>query len=85
MIARALVNRELNKGTLFAATLGSQKLCSQVAEMTDIFLPNSISEMQRVRNDFSVSQNKFFVVVPNSVDTSVFDWESSPDLCGAGR
>ncbi len=73
VIARALMNREMNKGTLFAAVLGYRSLCSKVAEMTDVFLPNSASEMQRVHDDFVVSKSKPFVVVPNAVDTIAFD------------
>lgn len=75
VIARALVNREMNKGTLFAAVLGYRNLCSQIVEMTDVFLPNSASEMHRVQEDFAVAKEKSFVVVPNAVDIGVFEQE----------
>jgi glycosyltransferase involved in cell wall biosynthesis len=73
VIARAIVNREINKGSLFAAVLGYRNLCGRIAEMTDVFLPNSASEMGRVHDDFLVSRVKAFVVVPNAVDIGVFD------------
>lgn len=73
--ARAIVNREFGYGSLLVITKGYKQLCSRVAEMSDVFLPNSLSEMQRVHADFAISINKPFVVVPNAVDTSVFDPE----------
>lgn len=73
VIARAFVNREMSKGSLFASVLGYRNLCNQVAEMTNVFLPNSASEMRRVHNDFAVTRSKPYIVVPNAADTAVFD------------
>lgn len=73
VIARAFVNFEINKGVAYVAVFGYRNLCSKIAEMTDVFLPNSASEMGRVHADFTVSASKPFVVVPNAVDISVFD------------
>lgn len=72
VIARALVNLEVNKGAAYVAVFGYRNLCSQIAEMTDVFLPNSASEMGRVHTDYASSKGKPFVVVPNAVDTSIF-------------
>lgn len=73
--ARAIVNREFGYGSFLVITKGYKQLCSRIAEMSDVFLPNSLSEMKRVHADFATSINKPFVVVPNAVDTSVFDLE----------
>ncbi|MDD2947528.1 MAG: glycosyltransferase [Rugosibacter sp.] len=73
VIARAIVNREINKGSLFTALFGYRNLCGRISEMVDVFLPNSQSEMYRVHEDFPVAIEKPFVVVPNAVDISVFD------------
>lgn len=73
VVARAFVNFEINKGVAYVAAFGYRNLCSQIAEMTDVFLPNSVSEMGRVHTDFVSSNGKPFVVVPNAVDISVFD------------
>ena len=75
VIARAVVNREINKGSLFTALFGYRNLCCQIAVMADVFLPNSQSEMYRVHKDFPVAKEKPFVVVPNAVDIGVFDQE----------
>lgn len=73
VLARGLVNREINKGVFLVATLGYRSLCSKVVSMVDVFLPNSHSEMQRVHNDFNASLKKPYVAVPNAVDTSIFN------------
>lgn len=75
VVARAIVNREINKGSFFTALLGYRNLCGRIAGMTDVFLPNSASEMQRVHDDFPIAKEKPFVVVPNAVDIGVFDQE----------
>jgi glycosyltransferase involved in cell wall biosynthesis len=78
VIARALVNLEVNKGVAYVAAFGYRSLCSKITDMTDVFLPNSASEMKRVHADFDASRVKPFVVVPNAVDTLVFN----PDTVG---
>lgn len=75
VVARAIVNREINKGSLFTAIFGYRNLCGLIASMTDVFLPNSQSEMHRVHNDFQMAKEKPFVVVPNAVDIGVFNQE----------
>ncbi|MGC4028205.1 MAG: glycosyltransferase family 4 protein [Steroidobacteraceae bacterium] len=73
VMARIVANGEVGRGSLLVATLGYQRLCSRVADLADVFLPNSSSEMSRVHADFSPSRQKPFVVVPNAVDEVVFD------------
>jgi glycosyltransferase involved in cell wall biosynthesis len=71
--ARAVINGEFGRGSLLVAGLGYKRLCDRVTKLTDVFLPNSISEMHRVHFDFPDSSTTPFVVVPNAVDEIVFD------------
>lgn len=73
VVARAITNREISRGSLLVAGLGYKRLCGRVTELADVFLPNSGSEMSRVHDDFSASRGKPFVVVPNAVDEVIFD------------
>lgn len=73
VVARVITNGEIGYGSLLVAGLGYKNLCGRVAEMTDVFLPNSNSEMQRVHADFGQSRGKPFVVVPNAVNDKIFD------------
>ncbi len=72
-LARSLVNREVNKGTLVLLLHGFKALQERVIEMTDVFLPNSRGEMGRVLADHPKSLGKDFVVVPNAADVHLFD------------
>lgn len=76
--ARALKNREINKGTAIVLLRGYRALQKSILNMTDILLPNSASEMQRVIRDFPVASAKHHVVVPNAVDKDLFTAESAP-------
>jgi len=83
VLARAIINREINKGTSAILRHGYRGLQNALIEMVDVFLPNSLSEMRRVHADFPASQYKPYVVVPNAVDTAVFNEHStqiSPDV-----
>ncbi|MBQ5939632.1 glycosyltransferase family 4 protein [Massilia sp. AB1] len=73
VVARVLANGEFGRGSLLVAGLGYKRLCGRVAALSDVFLPNSASEMGRVHSDFPQSRPKPFVVVPNAVDETVFD------------
>jgi glycosyltransferase involved in cell wall biosynthesis len=76
VLARAIVNHEINEGTWKMLSLGYRKLQEALIELVDVFLPNSQTEMHRVHNDFPISRKKPFVVVPNAVDTALFDVDS---------
>lgn len=73
--ARAVKNGELHQGTMDYLIKGHLKSQSSIVSMTDVFLPNSSSEMKRVIQDFPEAKNRPCVVVPNGVDRSVFDPE----------
>uniref|UniRef100_A0A831UDC2 Glycosyltransferase n=1 Tax=Geobacter metallireducens TaxID=28232 RepID=A0A831UDC2_GEOME len=71
--ARAVKNREINRGTTWLLARGYRTLQADIVGMTDVFLPNSASEMVRVQSDFPAAVAKPHVVVPNAVDTKLFD------------
>lgn len=73
VMARIITNGEIGRGSLLVTALGYRRLCSRVAGLADVFLPNSSSEMARVHADFTPAREKPFVVVPNAVDEVVFD------------
>lgn len=73
ILARAVKNRECNKGTRGLLCYGYHYLQKKIVEMTDVFLPNSPSEMKRVLRDFPECDPQRFVVVPNAVDLNLFD------------
>jgi glycosyltransferase involved in cell wall biosynthesis len=75
-VARAAKNGEINKGTLVLLKSGFKNLQSKIVDMTDVFLPNSESEMGRVNRDHPISKEKHFLVVPNGIDQHVFDAEN---------
>lgn len=75
VIARAIANGEFGLGSLLVAGVGYKSLCNRVIAFSDVLLPNSTSEARRVHADFPTSRSKNFVVVPNAVDTLVFDPE----------
>lgn len=73
VMARAVKNREINKGTLVLLKNGYRQLQSRIVEMADIFLPNSESEMKRVIIDLPQAGYKPYVVVPNGVNVELFN------------
>ncbi len=74
VIARAVLNFELSKGTLIYLLNGHKKLQRKIIKMVDVFLPNSHSEMKRVAKDFKLTKYNY-VAVANAVDTEKFNYE----------
>jgi glycosyltransferase involved in cell wall biosynthesis len=73
VLARVAANGEFSRGSMLVAALGYRTQCTRLVRLSDVFLPNSESEMKRVHADFETSRAKPYVVVPNAVDTAVFD------------
>lgn len=71
ILARALANREINKGTFSVLLRGYRRLQEKILAYSDVLLPNSLSEQRRVTKDFGVSAAPT-VVVPNGVDAALF-------------
>ena len=72
--ARTFLGGELHKGSLQLLLRGYYKTIKQIVDNTDVFLPNSLSEMKRVIHDFKLKSPRF-EVIPNAVDTTLFDPE----------
>jgi len=82
VIARAVLNFEMSKGTIVYLSHGHKKLQRKIINMVDVFLPNSHSEMKRVADDFGLKNYKY-VAVANAVDVNKFDYdkvEISPEF-----
>ena len=74
VLARSILNREFSMGTLIYLLRGHRNLQHRILKMTDIFLPNSESEMRRIEKDFS-TEDLNYVTVPNAVDIARFNLE----------
>lgn len=72
-IMRIIKNNEVHKGTLQYLAYGHMRAQREIISSVDVFLPNSESEMKRVINDFKGAKEKPFIVVPNAVDTTLFN------------
>jgi len=55
---------------------GYYGMMKEIADNTDVFLPNSVSEMNRVATEFKL-KNYNFVSIPNAIDKSVFTEEET--------
>lgn len=63
--------KRMHKGVYKMLLKGNYRLTKEIADNTDVFLPNSVSEMKRVAREYKLKDYKF-VSVPNAVDKSVF-------------
>lgn len=75
VIARAILNGEINKGTICYLLNGHLRLQRKIVKMVDLFLPNSHSEMERVVKDLKL-KNYNYVAVPNAVDINKFNYDN---------
>jgi glycosyltransferase involved in cell wall biosynthesis len=73
IMARAVKNGEMNKGTRYILMKGYRPLLESILEMADVLLPNSESEMKRLVKDFTRAASKRNVVVPNATDPGLFE------------
>jgi glycosyltransferase involved in cell wall biosynthesis len=76
-IARAVVNGEMHRGVAWYLSAGHRAAQREIIRSTDLFLPNSEHEMQRVIADFPVAAGKPYRVIPNAVDEMLFGNPSS--------
>jgi glycosyltransferase involved in cell wall biosynthesis len=73
MLARCFTNRELNRGTAATLTRGFRGAQRDLIRMSSFLLPNSESEMARIRRDFPETIGARSAVVPNAVDPALFN------------
>lgn len=77
MAARSLKNGELNRGTAAVLIKGFRAAQRDLIKMCAVLLPNSESEMSRIRRDFPETAETRSMVVPNAVDPTLFDADLS--------
>lgn len=63
--------KRFHLGVQKLAMMGFYKMMHHIVSETNVFLPNSDSEMQRVAREFQIS-NPSYVAIPNAVDAQVF-------------
>lgn len=68
--------RRMHSGVYKMIYKGYYGMMKEIVDNTDVFLPNSDSEMNRVKQEFKIKDCKY-VSIPNAVDKSVFSEESS--------
>jgi len=73
-LARILVNRNFHIGMLPYIFKGHWKSQREIASMVDILLPNSPTELNRVRRDMCLPKAKGYPIA-NAVDIDVFNFE----------
>jgi glycosyltransferase involved in cell wall biosynthesis len=63
--------KRMHKGVYSMLSKGYYGLMKDIVDNTDIFLPNSVSEMHRVRDEFRLKDFKFYAI-PNAIDKQIF-------------
>lgn len=76
VVARGIKNNEIHRGTLNILTRGYFRSLREIITMVDVLLPNSQSEMYRIRQDFNLN-NPSYSIVPNAVDLQLFDYDKT--------
>ncbi|MGF1867386.1 glycosyltransferase family 4 protein [Enterovibrio norvegicus] len=76
--ARIFSNRNIHKGTLPYLLNGHFRTQKKIVEMANVLLPNSPTELERVRKDM-LALSKAGAPVVNAVDLNVFDYDSVDD------
>lgn len=72
ILGRAVKNAEFHKGTIAFFLQGYEKSLREICAMTDVFLPNSRSEMDRLVRDLKLEISQPVCPVPNAVDVETF-------------
>lgn len=74
ILGKVIVTREINKGNLRVLQKGVWKTQKESLKYIDLFLPNSLSEWNRLAKELGIS-NALYQVVPNAVDRQLFNPE----------
>ena len=64
-------DKRMHSGVYSMMYKGYYGLMKEIVDNTSVFLPNSVSEMNRVAKEFKLKDYKF-VSIPNAIDKSVF-------------
>lgn len=70
--ARAVLNGEWNRGVRRLLTRGYRRSQQELLRLTDVLLPNSQSELDRVHRVFPESRRMASVIVPNGIDPELY-------------
>jgi glycosyltransferase involved in cell wall biosynthesis len=70
-IVKHYFEKRFHKGVFKMLYKGYYGLMKEIVDNTSIFLPNSVSEMNRVANEFNIKSPHFFDI-PNAIDKAVF-------------
>lgn len=70
-VVKHFFEKRFHKGMFIMLYKGYYGMMKEIADNTDVFLPNSTSEMNRVASEFQL-KNYNFVSIPNAIDQSVF-------------
>jgi len=73
ILARGILDKEIHKGTLNVFFRGYYNTLTEILGIVDILLPNSQSEMNRIRCNFNCT-SKLYTIIPNAVDSTLFDY-----------
>ena len=76
--ARIIMNLNFHKGILPYLINGQLKSQKEIVKKVDVLLPNSPTELTRVRNDMGLV-NKEGLSIANAVDLNVFNYEAVDD------
>lgn len=74
ILMRGVKKGELHRGSFSVLFKGYYNSLREICKYVDIFLPNSEMEMVRLKADLNLN-DPLYVVVPNGVDTSIFDYD----------
>lgn len=64
--------KRMHKGVYKMLFKGYYGMMKEIVDATDVFLPNSDSEMERVAGEFKLA-NPAYISVPNAIDKEIFD------------
>jgi len=74
-LARAVLNGNFHRGTLSYLLTGHYKMQRKIVDSVNYLLPNSPSELQRVRSDMNIAAKPGHWVA-NAVDENIFNYEN---------
>jgi glycosyltransferase involved in cell wall biosynthesis len=77
VLIKHFAEKRFHKGVYQLMVKGYYGLMKEMVDNTDVFLPNSVSEMNRVAKEFKLSDYHFFSI-PNAIDKAIFSLEQAP-------
>lgn len=72
-LLRDLTKKKIHRGYFLMLYKGSYSLMKEIIEYSDMLLPNSEKEALRIQNEFNLNIKNKYRVIPNSVNTTIFN------------